>query len=287
MDKSFRDALSNLARVGNSFGAAPQRRPDWTSGLKFSIKDARRQRVGYLWFVGDFASFNERAIVATRAAATVFHRAGLDFGILRERESNSGNDVRLAGKDKLFESLHDRNVQALAKARFDAVVTTDPHSFQALKYEYPEIDGGRAVWHHTQVLVDAIASGTLQVHHKLRQAVTYHDPCYLGRYNAIFGAPRRLIAALGLTLIEMPRNRTYSYCCGAGGGRIWMGDPPMIRERPALARVREASMLQGVRTLVVACPKDLVMFDEAIRDGGLGSRIEVREVAELVEEATR
>jgi Fe-S oxidoreductase len=115
--------------------------------------------------------------------------------------------------------------------------------------------------------------------------VTYHDPCYLGRYNAVFNAPRRVMAALGLDLVEMPQNRTYAYCCGAGGGRIWMEDPPVIKERPALTRVREAASLKGVHTLVVVCPKDLVMFQDAIKTMGLEDKLEVKELSELVEQA--
>ena len=114
--------------------------------------------------------------------------------------------------------------------------------------------------------------------------VTYHDPCYLGRYNAIFNAPRRVLAALGLELVEMPRNRTYSLCCGGGGGRIWMEDPPVFKERPAVSRVNEAAALD-VRTLVVVCPKDLVMFQDAIKTTGLEDRLEVKELSELVEQA--
>jgi Fe-S oxidoreductase len=116
-------------------------------------------------------------------------------------------------------------------------------------------------------------------------AVTYHDSCYLGRYNAIFNAPRKVMAALGLELVEMPQSRTYAYCCGAAGGRIWMENQPAIKERPALTRVREAASLRGVRTLVVACPKDLVMFGDAIRKTGLEDKLEVKELSELVEQA--
>jgi Fe-S oxidoreductase len=130
-----------------------------------------------------------------------------------------------------------------------------------------------------------ILSGELPLRHKLGIPVTYHDPCYLGRYNAIFNAPRKVIAALGLDLVEMPQNRTYAYCCGAWGGRIWMEEPPAIKEHPALTRVREAASLEGVHTLVVVCPKDLVMFQDAIRTAGLEGELEVKELSELVEQA--
>jgi Fe-S oxidoreductase len=285
MDKSLQEALKNLTRYGNSFGAAPRARPKWTQQLRFSIKDARKEPVHYLWFVGDYASYDPRVAAATCASARVFRKAGLDFGILYEGEYNSGNDVRLAGEEGLFETLRDKNLASFAKAHFDEVVTTDPHSFQVLKHEYPATNGVRSVRHHTQLLSDLILSGELPLRKKLGMTVTYHDPCYLGRYNAIFNAPRRVMAALGLNLVEMPQNRTFAYCCGAGGGRIWMEDPPVIKERPALTRVREAASLKGVHTLVVVCPKDLVMFQDAIKTIGLEDKLEVKELSELVEQA--
>jgi Fe-S oxidoreductase len=285
MDKSFREALKSLTRNGNSFGAAPRLRPKWTEQLEFSIKDARQEPVRYLWFVGDYASYDPRVAAATRAMARVFHRAGLDFGILYDGERNSGNDARLAGEEGLFEALRERNLRSFAKAHFEEVVTTDPHSFHALKHEYPGTDGACTVWHHTQLLSELILTGELRLRQKLAMTVTYHDPCYLGRYNAVFNAPRHVMAALGLDLVEMPQNRTYAYCCGAGGGRIWMENPPVIKERPALSRVRDAASLKGVRTLVVVCPKDMVMFQDAIRTTGLEDKLEVKELAELVERA--
>ncbi len=287
MDSSLQAALNNLARHGNSFGAAAKTRPQWAEQLEFPIKDAREEPVHYLWFVGDYAAYDARVTAATCAAARVFHKARLDFGILYEGECNSGNNVRLAGEEGLFETLRDKNLRSFAKAHFDELVTTDPHSFHVLKHEYPATNGGRPVFHHTQLFSDLILNGTLPLRRRLRMTVTYHDPCYLGRYNAIFCAPRRVIAALGLHLIEMPQNRTYAYCCGAGRGRIWMENPPAFPERPAVARVSEAAALKGVHTMVVVCPKDLVMFQEAIRIAGLEGRLEVKELSELVEQAVR
>ena len=285
MDKSLQEALKNLNRYGNSLGAPPRARSKWTQHLDFPVKDARKEPVQYLWFVGDYASFDPRVNAATCAAARVSHKAGLDFGILCESEQNSGNDVRLAGEEGLYESLQEKNLKAFGKARFQEIITTDPHSFQVLKHEYPATNGARSVRHHTQLLSDLILQGKLPLPKKLSMKVTYHDPCYLGRYNAIFNAPRRVLAALGLELIEMPRNRTYSYCCGAGGGRIWMEDPPVFKERPAVSRVNEAATLHDVHTLVVVCPKDLVMFQDAIKTAHLEDRLEVRELSELVEQA--
>ncbi|MGD0776935.1 MAG: (Fe-S)-binding protein [Candidatus Solibacter sp.] len=285
MDKSLQEALKNLTRYGNSFGAAPRARPKWTQQVDFPIKDARKQPVHYLWFVGDYCSFDARVAPATCATARVLHKAGVDFGILYEAEQNSGNDARLAGEEGLFETLRDKNCAAFARAHFEEIVTSDPHSFQALKHEYPGENGSSSVLHHTQLLYRLIVNGELPLRHKLNLKVTYHDPCYLGRYNGVFEAPRHVMEALGLKLVEMPQSRTYAYCCGAGGGRIWMEDPPVFKERPAVTRVREAAALGGVHTLVVVCPKDLVMFQDAIKTTGLEDKLEVKELCELVEQA--
>ncbi len=285
MAKPLQDALRNLTRYGNSFGAAPRARAKWTQQLDFQVKDARKEPVHYLWFVGDYCSYDPRVTGAACAAARVFRKAGMDFGILYDSECNSGNDVRLAGEEGLFETLRDKNQKAFARAHFEEIVTTDPHSFQALKNEYSEDGSAVPVLHYTQVLRRLMAEGGLHIAKKLHRKVTYHDPCYLGRYNAIFEAPRRVMHALGLELVEMPQNKTYSYCCGAGGGRIWMEDPPVLKERPAITRVRQAAALDGVHTMVVACPKDLVMFQDAIKVAGLEDKLEVKELCELVEQA--
>ena len=181
----------------------------------------------------------------------------------------------------------DKNLQALGRAQFRKIVTTDPHSYQALCREYGSLNGngGVPVLHHTEVLAALFADGTLQVERPLNGPVTYHDPCYLGRYARVFEAPRRVLESLGGRLQEMPRNRERAFCCGAGGGRIWMEDVPGVKERPAESRVREAAGLAGVSTLVVACPKDLVMFRDALKTTGLEGVLAVRDIVELVEDA--
>lgn len=280
-------ALTNVMRYGNSLGQSPRMRARWTKELPFEIKDARREPVDYLWFVGDYASFDPRAQAITRAAARVFQAAGLDFGILHEAEQTTATDVRRLGEEGLFEMKRDKNLEALSKAQFRRIVTTDPHSYNALKHEYGSLDGDASVpvLHHTQVLDGLIQEGAVRLTTSLSGTVTYHDPCYLGRYGRVFDPPRSVIRALGLTLLEMPRCRERAFCCGGGGGRIWMEDTPGYKERPAESRVREAAELPGVSTIVVACPKDLVMFGDALKTTGLEGRLDVRDIVELVEEA--
>ncbi|MEW6717190.1 MAG: (Fe-S)-binding protein [Chloroflexota bacterium] len=284
VDDMLQDALTNLGRYGNSFGKSERMRAMWSKEIEPKIKDARKEPVEYLWFVGDYASYHASLAEITGRTADVFQQAGLDFGILYEGERNSGNDVRRAGEEGLFEMLAEKNVAVLNKCTFQSIVTTDPHSYNTLKNEYPT-NGRYSIQHYTELLDQLIASGQIRLNNTLDATVTYHDPCYLGRYNKIYDPPRRIIQSTGCKLVEMPRHGKNGFCCGAGGGRIWMEDIPDVQERPAESRVREAASLPGVSTLVVACPKDLVMLQDAVKTAGLEEKLVVKDVIELVWEA--
>lgn len=285
LSSRLQDALEALGRYGNSFGQSPKMRARWTQGLGFPVKDIRRESAEYLWFVGDYASYDQAAREATRALARVLHQAGVDVGILYDGESTSGNDVRRVGEEGLFETLAEKNVAAMQKCEFRAVLTADPHTYNTLRNEYPQYGALWPVVHYSELLDGLQRAGRLGSIRLLHRRVTYHDPCYLGRYNGIYEPPRRVLGALGLTVVEMARSRQSAYCCGAGGGRIWMEDAPGLRERPAESRAREAAALPGVETLVVACPKELPMFRDALKTTGLEGRLVIHDLAELVAEA--
>jgi Fe-S oxidoreductase/nitrate reductase gamma subunit len=284
MDKMLQDALANLGRYGNSFGQSDRMRAKWTQGVQPAVKDARREAVEYLWFVGDYASYNATLTDITRKTADVFQKTGLNFGILFDGERNAGNDVRRVGEEGLFEMLADKNSQALAKCKFETIVTTDPHSYNTLKNEYPWNGNRPNILHYAELLGQMIASGQIKFSKKLGYKVTYHDPCYLCRYNGIYDAPRRVIEATGCELVEMPRHGDRALCCGAGGGRIWM-DEKDVKERPSESRIREAIALNGVQAFVVACPKDLTMYRDAVKTTGNEKEILVKDLIELVHEA--
>jgi Fe-S oxidoreductase len=287
IDPQLQDALANLGRYGNSFGKSERMRAKWTKSIQPKIKDARRDEVEYLWFVGDYASYHTGMTDKTLLMAKVFQSAGLDFGILYDGERNSGNDVRRVGEEGLFDMLAEKNLVTFSKSTFKTIVTSDPHSFNTLKNEYSENGNDHySVLHYSQLFDRMINSGQLKISRKLDYQVTYHDPCYLGRYNGEYDAPRRVMAALGCELVEMPRNKENTFCCGAGGGRIWMEDPPEVAERPAEMRVKEAASLSGVSILVVACPKDLVMFQDAVKTADLEGELVVKDLIELIVEAT-
>src|SRR4030042_6119895 len=247
------------------------------------IKDARKETVEYCWFVGDYASYSASLTEITQKTASVFQKIGLDYGILYESERNAGNDVRRVGEEGLFEMLAEKNLAVLSKSAFQTIITTDPHSYNTIKNEYTG-NGTHPILHYSELLDQLITSGKVKFTKKLGYKVTYHDPCYLGRYNGVFDAPRRVIAATGCELLEMPRNRAHSYCCGAGGGRIWM-EEGIVKERPSETRIHEAGKLDGVSIFVVACPKDITMYRDAIKTTGTEDRIVVKDLIELVDEA--
>lgn len=311
LDTNLQKSLENLGKQGNSFGQSARARTKWTQSLNFKIKDARKEAVEYLWFVGDYASFDGRGQNLSRQVASVFRQAGLDYGILYDAEWNSGNDARRVGEEGLFEQLAEHNIAALDKAKFsEGIITTDPHSMNALRFEYLKLGKQYRVLHYTQVLNQLLDEGKLKLKRQLDYRVTYHDPCYLGRYNRVTAAPRELLQRLGVTLIEMPRHGLGSFCCGAGGGQLWRSE--LVQDaRPSELRIHEAlSVLDGktnepnlinaanggngsngnlaknsVPLFVVACPKDVAMFADAVKTSGNEEKIVVKDVIELVVEA--
>jgi len=285
VDSELQNALANLSRYGNSFGKSARSRARWSRKLKPKIKDAREEPVEYLWFVGDYASFSPSLTEVTKLTSQVFQQAGLDFGILYDGENNSGNDVRRVGEEGLYEMLVETNTAVLNECDFKTIVTTDPHSYNTLKNEFSFNGAGApSILHYSELLDNLISSGELHFMKKLDYKVTYHDPCYLGRYNDVYDAPRRVIEATGCKIVEMPRHGDKALCCGAGGGRIWMEEGE-IKERPSESRIREAVELDGVKDFVVACPKDITMYRDAVKTTGYEDRIEVKDLIEIVFEA--
>ncbi len=284
MEPLLTKTLQTIHKTGNSFGESRRKRGAWTRALPFPVKDARKEPVDVLWFVGDYASFDPRNQKVSQTFATLLHEAGVDFGILYDGESNAGNDVRRVGEEGLYEVLASANVSALGAARFKSIVTTDPHSYNTIRNEYPDFGGQYEIQHYTTLLRDLFTSGRLKVRQPLGYRVTFHDPCHLGRFNKGYEAPRDLIRLLGLDLVEMGRCRANSFCCGAGGGRIWIPDP-VGAEKPAQNRIREAAAIEGLEVYVVSCPKDLTMFEDAVKTTGNEGQFVVRELIELAREA--
>jgi Fe-S oxidoreductase len=284
MDPLLTKTLQTIHKTGNSFGESKRKRGAWTKALPFKVKDARKEPVDVLWFVGDYASFDPRNQRVTQIFAALLHEAGVDFGILYDGESNAGNDVRRVGEEGLYEVLAESNISALAGATFNTIVTTDPHSYNTIRNEYPDFGGKYEIQHYTSFLKKLFADGKLEVGRPLGFRTTFHDPCHLGRFNKGYEAPRDLLRLVGCELVDMKRSRDNSFCCGAGGGRIWIPDP-VGSEKPAQNRIREAAAIPGLEVYVVSCPKDLTMFEDALKTTGNEGKFVVKELIELVREA--
>ncbi len=284
MPDELAEVLRSIDEQGNSFGQSNRKRSKWSKELDIEIKDASKEPVDILWFIGDYASFIHAFIDTTRKVAEVLTAAEVDFGIIKKGERNAGNDVRRVGEEGLFESLAEQNIALLETCEFNRIVTTDPHTYNALKNEYPRLGGNYEVVHYSTLLVELLDSGSIELKNSHSGNATFHDPCYLGRYNGIFDAPRSVIERCGLKLVEMPRNRENSFCCGAGGGQIWMKDHDDMKQRPSEMRIEEALSVD-VSKFLVACPKDMTMYSDAVKTGGNEDKIAVVDIIDLVHQA--
>ncbi|MHA2364252.1 MAG: (Fe-S)-binding protein, partial [Candidatus Hodarchaeales archaeon] len=234
MGTSIQEVLENFSRYGNSFGQSERMRAKWVSGLDFKIKDISKEEAEFLWFVGDYASYDIAVQETTISTARVLNSIGVDFGILYEGERNSGNDVRRIGEEGLFEELVEENLKVMKKAKYTKILTTDPHSYNTIKNEYPDYGlNNKTVFHVVELIDNLIRGKEIKIKKKLSYNVTFQDPCYLGRYNDIYNPPRRILKALGCKVVEMPRNKKKSFCCEAGGGGIWKDETSGVKERPA------------------------------------------------------
>lgn len=285
MDPLLRNTITTIGDTGNSFGESSRKRSQWTRALEFRVKDIREEPAETLWFVGDYASFDPRNQKVSQTVARILKAAREDFALLHEGEKTAGNDVRRVGEEGLFEELAAHNIEQMTGAKpFKRIITTDPHSYNTIKNEYPAFGEVAPIEHYSSVLADLLASGRLKVKQPLNKRVTFHDPCHLGRLNGGYDAPRKVLELIGCELVEMPRNRDNSFCCGAGGGRIWIPDTPGT-QKPSENRVHEAASLGGIDIFVTCCPKDLTMFEDARKTGGHEKDFVVQDLAELVAEA--
>jgi Fe-S oxidoreductase len=281
--------LRNLENKGNPWGAAQSTREDWTKGLDFEVP-----RVGevedfeYLFWVGCAGAFDDRAKKTTRAVATLLNRAGVSFAILGEGETCTGDPARRLGNEFVYQMLAQQNVETLNEAFGERpvkkIVASCPHCFNTIGNEYEQIGGQYEVIHHTQLLATLVRDGKLTPVQPLDGSVTYHDPCYLGRHNRVFAAPREVLAASanGGGVVEMDRFAERSFCCGAGGARMWMEE--RIGKRINVERVEEA-ISTGAQTVAVACPFCLTMLGDGVtgkQSEGAAENVEVVDVASVL-----
>ena len=276
------ESLEQTLLLGSPWGQARSERTAWMRDLQVRILEPGEQ-VEFLYWVGDTSAFDLEAQAIPRALVQVLHRAGIDFGILGTEERSDGEAVRRLGEEGLFHVMARQNIEVLSKYRFTKILTHCPHTYNTFKSEYPELGGEFQVVHHSQLLRDLMERGVLRPTQPINERVTYHDPCYLGRYHQVFDKPRRLLESLpGLELAEMERNRENALCCGAGGGLAWV-DVANGR-RVNYVRFQEAEATR-TRTLATACPFCKMMLLDAARHKRSEYKIKVKDIAELVLES--
>ena len=282
-------ALANSQRYGNPQGESPRKRSDWAKDVKpdIAIMAQAKRPVDVLWFVGDYPSYHPRVQSTTKALARVLDALGVDFGILGPDESSDGDSQRLAGERGLFEMLAEKNGKVFSKYQFNKIITTDPHAYNAIKNEYPQLGISYPIQHYTEYLTERLDQLKPMLKHEVKAKVTYHDPCYLGRANGVFDQPRALLEAIpGVELVEMAHNHANSLCCGGGGGGMWLDGFQWEKAHVRMSdwRVREA-MTSGANILAVACPYETPRFEDAVKSLNGGGQLIVKDIAELLAES--
>jgi Fe-S oxidoreductase len=285
----LQDALMNTQRYGNPLGESPRKRAAWADGLDPEVTIMRKAKrpVDVLWFVGDYASYHPRVQNSSKSLAKILNALNIDYGILGREESSDGDSQRLAGERGLFEVMAEKNAKAFNNYQFNQIITTDPHAYNAIKNEYPELGISYPVQHVVEFLVERLDQLKPLLKQELNARITYHDPCYLGRANGIYDAPRLLLEQIpGVELVEMSHNRTTSICCGGGGGGMWLDGYQWEKAHVRMSewRIREA-VTAGADILAVACPYETPRFEDAAKMVQGAGKLAVKDITELLSEA--
>ena len=281
--------FKNIESKGNPWGMNAGDRNNWMTEVDFEVRvfgangeETIPEDVDYLFWVGCAGAFEDRAKRTTKAVAELFNIAGVNFMVLGDGETCTGDPARRAGNEFLFQMQGMQNVEMLNEIKATKIVVTCPHCLNTLNREYPQLGGNYEVVHHTQLLNDLVKAGRLTPVKSVNEKVTYHDPCYLGRHNNVYVPPRDLIEATGADKVEMERRGEKSFCCGAGGARMWMEEK--IGTQVNKNRGDEA-IATGASKIAVACPFCSVMLNDAVtsrQQEGIGEGIEVVDVATLL-----
>ncbi len=293
---TFTTMLESVYQYGNVWNQPKRDRTQWLKeGILPKIKDSESK---LLWLPGDTLAYDPRNQKVARATYEIFNKIGLDYGTFEDAEKNDGNEMRRIGEEALFQMLAEENIQMFKKREVKRIVCSSPHAYNTIKNEYPEYGGKFDVVHISQLLSELFEDGRLKFSKELNYDVVFHDPCYLGRYNNIFDAPRKLLQAIpGIKLSEMPNHKQFSYCCGGGGGNMFRDTPEWVEMRISERRVREArktfnefkadnvKSTQRKKLLVTACPFCMSMLTDAVKTQQFEEIFEVKDLVEIIAEA--
>ncbi len=272
-------ALRSIEDRGHPWRGTTLSRTDWAEGLDIKTL-AQDKDVDILFWVGCSYALEERSTKVAQAMAKLLKLAGVNFGILGAEESCCGEPARRLGNEYLFQMQAQKNIELLKNYGVKRIVTACPHCFNTIKNEYPQFGGNFEVWHHTELIAQLIKEGKLKIARGRGELVTYHDPCYLGRYNDIYQPPRQIIKNIpDIKMVEMERNREHSFCCGGGGGHMWLEE--RIGRRINELRTEQA-METKAQIIVTACSFCLQMFDDGIKAKAAEEKLKVMDIAELV-----
>ncbi len=281
--KEATSVFKGLENNSNPWGLGSNKRQDWAEGVEGVKWASENPEFEYLFYVGCAGSFDDRNKKITKAMVRILNAAGVSFAMLGNEEGCCGDSARRLGNEYLYQTLAQTNVEVFNNYNVKKIITTCPHGYNTIKNEYPQFGGNYEVYHHTEFILKLINEGKLKLKNPVNQTLTYHDSCYLGRINDIYEQPRDILKRIsGVSYKEMPRHHYQSFCCGAGGGRMWLEEH--IGTRINTNRTEEALKLNP-DTIAVGCPFCLIMLDDGIKDKGAEEKVKVLDISEIVAKA--
>ncbi|MEH7106228.1 MULTISPECIES: (Fe-S)-binding protein [Bacillaceae] len=289
LDADAQRAMTNIERQGNPWGLNRKERENWRDIREDvhvpTVKEMNKagEEFEYLFWVGAMGSYDNRSQKIALSFAKLMNEAGVKFAILGNKEKNSGDTARRLGNEFLFQDLAVKNIEEFEKAEVKKIVTIDPHAYNIFKNEYPDFGLQAEVYHHTEILYDLVKQGKLVPKHAVNETITFHDSCYLGRYNDVYDPPREILKAVpGVKLVEMERNHDKAMCCGAGGGLMWMEEE--TGHRINVARTEQA-LAVNPSVISSGCPYCLTMLSDGTKAKEVEDQIATYDVAEILEKS--
>lgn len=279
--ESINDVLRNFASYGNAWQHPNSKRVEWEESSEIAIPDFRKEKSEFLLFVGDTSLLQETQHIP-QFVSKILSKGGVDFGTIKDEETDSGNEARELGESGLFEELAEQNISSFNKYSVKKIITISPHDYHTIRNDYPKLGMEcEGIFHYTEIIHSLIKGEKIKLINEIRKMVTYQDPCHLGRYNNLYSTPREIINAIpGIEFVEMERTKENAFCCGSGGGRMWFDPDDTVETRINEKRINQAKEVEA-DIIATSCP---YCFSGLQSSGNLGN-VSVKDIAELVLEA--